>query len=135
MLVCGLRFVMVRGRLMLPKVQGQRIVRMGMAVRVRMTMWVVVAVLVMFVMVVIIMMMVLVPVLMRMDVELYTFDARLVFAVRVDVVLIEPEFGQFALELGQGNPEIDQRAVEHVSADSAENIKIKRFHAPPRLRC
>src|SRR5688572_23862963 len=85
-------------------------------------------IMVMVVIVIFIMMVVLMAVLVCVDVELHALNAGLVFARGMDVVFVEAKFGQLALQLFQRDAEIDQRAVEHVTADAAKNIEVECFH-------
>jgi hypothetical protein len=72
-----------------------------------------------------------VPVIMRVNVELHSFDAGLVLARGMDVKIPEIELPQLAFERFERNAEIEHCANEHVATDAAENIEIKRFHDFP----
>ena len=85
--------------------------------------------LIMLVSVVVVMMIVVsVPVLIGMHVELNAFDAGFVFAGGVEMEIVQVQFLQFAFELFERDAKIEQGADEHIAADAAENIEVKRFH-------
>jgi hypothetical protein len=50
-------------------------------------------------------------------------------ATNVEVIAVEPELAQFALESAHIQAQVDHRAQEHVAADAAEDIQVKSFHA------
>jgi hypothetical protein len=66
--------------------------------------------------------------LRQVHVELDTLDAVLLPAFNVQMIAGELEFLQFAFERFGLDTEIEQRAEEHVAADAAEEVEIKRFH-------
>ena len=45
----------------------------------------------------------------------------------VQVIALEAQLGQFALEFAGLNAQVDQRAEEHVAADAADQIQIELF--------
>lgn len=98
-------------------------------VRVRMAM-ILFVVVVMVMMIMVIMMVVLMAVIMigQMNVEFDSGNPRFFAARNVEVITIDVEFLQFVLELVRIDAEIQQRADEHIAADSAENIQVKCFH-------
>ena len=67
-------------------------------------------------------------VIMRVHVELHSFDAGLLFASGVQVVFEKMQLRQFVFELFERHAQVQQRADEHVAADAAEDIEIKTFH-------
>ena len=86
----------------------------------------------MFMVVLILMrMMMVMIVIVSMDVELHPFDARFLFALGVNVPVIERKFAKFVLQFIEGNTQIEERADEHVATDSTENIQVKSFHNFP----
>ena len=64
----------------------------------------------------------------QMNIKLHAFDAGFLFACDVEVITVKFQFLQLALQLARIRAEVNQRADEHVAADAAENIKVKRFH-------
>ena len=52
----------------------------------------------------------------------------LVKPTRFEPVAIQPEFAQFSVEAIQRHPKIEQGSNQHIATDSAEDIKVKRFH-------
>ena len=116
-------------RLVLPQIERKRVVRMNVVsgslfvvmMPMRMRVGVIVFLLV-FVRVGV------VPMFVRMNVELDPFNARLLFARGMDVIFVETELRQFAVQLLERHAQIEQRADEHIAADSAEDIEIKSFH-------
>ena len=64
----------------------------------------------------------------QMDIKLHAGDAGFLLARDVEVVAVEFQLLQLALQLAAIRAEVNQRADEHVAADAAENIEIKRFH-------
>jgi len=64
----------------------------------------------------------------QMHIELDAFNVSFLFAGNVKMITVKFEFGQLAFQLGKVDPEINHRAKEHVAADTAKNIEIKRFH-------
>ena len=67
-------------------------------------------------------------VIVGVDVELHPFDAGFLFTGSVQMKIVQVQFGQFALELIERHPQVQQRADEHIAADSAENIQIQSLH-------
>ena len=63
-----------------------------------------------------------------MHVELHAGDAGFLLAREVQVIAVELELLQLALQPMRVHAQINQRADEHVAADPAENVEIKRFH-------
>ena len=74
-----------------------------------------------------------VVIMSEMDIEFCAFDIQPLLAADVQVITLEFEFGQLALELRKIDPEIEQSADEHVAANPAENVQVDRVH-PFRLR-
>ena len=80
-------------------------------------------------MVVVVVIVVMIVMLVRqMHVELHAFDAGLVLARNVQVIAVELELPEFALQPARVHAQINQRADEHVAADAAEDVEVKRFH-------
>jgi len=74
-------------------------------------------------------MVVFVIVLMRqMHIKLHPRDARFLATPHMDMPAVEPQLFQLPLQLRRIHPQINQRADQHIAADAAENIQIKRFH-------
>ena len=107
------------------------------AVVVLVVVMVIVVIMVMIVIMVVTMMMMLVRVVVRMfvvirqmHVEFHAFDAGFLFARDVQVVAVELQFFKFVLQLVRVRAQINHRADEHVAADAAEDVEVKRFHLP-----
>ena len=64
----------------------------------------------------------------QMDIELHTGDAGILPVRDVKMIAAEFQFFQLALQLLRIHPQINQCAHEHVAADAAEKVEIKRFH-------
>jgi hypothetical protein len=64
----------------------------------------------------------------QMDIKLHACDAGFLFARDVKMITAEFQLLQLALQLARIRAEVNQRADEHVAADAAKNIKVKRFH-------
>jgi hypothetical protein len=71
---------------------------------------------------------VMIVIVFDVHIELHAVDPGLLPAGNVEVITVEPEFLQFLLELADLDAQVDQRAEEHVAADAAEQVEIKRFH-------
>jgi hypothetical protein len=63
-------------------------------------------------------------VMCQMNIKLHTINARLLAARDVEMVAIEAKFFQFLFEPPGVEPEVQQRADEHIAADAAENIEV-----------
>jgi len=68
-------------------------------------------------------------IVLEMHIELRAFDPGLLSACEMKMIAVELESFQFMFKLGEFNAQIEQRAEEHVAADSTEDIEIKRFHS------
>ena len=64
----------------------------------------------------------------QMDIKLHALDAGFLLARDVEVVAAEFQLLQLTFQLVRIRAEVNQRADEHVAADAAEYIEIKRFH-------
>ena len=64
----------------------------------------------------------------KMDIKLHAGDAGFLSARDVKMITAELQLLQLALQLARIRAEVNQRTDEHVAADAAENIEIKRFH-------
>jgi hypothetical protein len=64
----------------------------------------------------------------QMDIKLHAGDAGFLFARDVEVIAAEFQFLQLTFQLAGIRAEVNQRADEHVAADAAENVEVKRFH-------
>ena len=123
-------------RLDLGEVAGGRmrgVVRVSVGVGMTVPMVVLVAVVVIVIVVMIMMMLMGVAVIMamvmaEMHIELETGDRGFLAAGRVQVIILERKFPQFALELGEVRPQVEQGAHKHVAADAAGNVEIEGLH-------
>jgi len=66
----------------------------------------------------------------KVNVELDAADCSFVASREVKMVTVKLQLHQLLLELYCVDTQIDQRANEHVAADSTEEVQIKSFHAP-----
>lgn len=64
----------------------------------------------------------------QMHIELYAGDGRSLLAGNVEVISAQLELFELAPEFARVNAQINQRRDEHVAADAAENVEIKRLH-------
>jgi hypothetical protein len=64
----------------------------------------------------------------QMDIKLHAADAGFLLARDVKMITVEFQLLQLVLKPARIHAEVNQRADEHVAADAAENIEIKRFH-------
>src|SRR5262245_31676664 len=64
----------------------------------------------------------------EVDVELGAGDVRALLARHVEVITVEPELLQFVFKLMRVDAQVNQRTNEHVTADAAEDVEVKRFH-------
>jgi hypothetical protein len=64
----------------------------------------------------------------EMDIKLHAGDAGFLLARDVKMIAAERQLLQLSLQLAVIRAEINQRADEHVAADAAEDVEIKRFH-------
>src|SRR5262245_4805180 len=85
-------------------------------------------IMIMTVFVIVIVFVMVVVMVAEMHIELYAFDAGLLFAADVKMVTVESQSAQFVLQLVGVHTKVDQRAQEHVAADAAEGVEVKRFH-------
>ena len=65
----------------------------------------------------------------EMNVELRPGNGSAFPAANVEVISLEPELSQFALEGAHIQAQVNHRAQEHVAADAAEDVQVKSFHA------
>ena len=70
----------------------------------------------------------LVVLMCEVNIKFDAFDARFLLASDMQMIAMEIEFREFALELIGIHPKIDHCANEHVAADAAKNIKVKSLH-------
>ena len=64
----------------------------------------------------------------QMDIELHALDAGFLLARDVKMIAAEFQFLQLAFQFVRIRAEVNQRANQHVAADAAEDVEIKRFH-------
>ena len=64
----------------------------------------------------------------HMHVEFNAGNAGSLLAENMQVPAVELQFFQLALQFFRIHAQINQRADEHVAADAAEEIEVKRFH-------
>jgi hypothetical protein len=64
----------------------------------------------------------------QMNVKLHARDSLSFLPPDVQVIAVELQFLQFALQLARVHAQINQRANEHVAADAAENVEVKSLH-------
>jgi hypothetical protein len=115
--------------MMLPMVVMMMVVGMlvivGMAVVVVLLMC---GVIMIIVMVVSMMMVVMTVVGVQVDIELGSGDTAVFSAADMQVISFEPELGEFKFERARIHPQVQQRANEHITAYSAEEIEVKGLH-------
>ena len=64
----------------------------------------------------------------KVDIKLDAGDALAFLLADVEVENVELKFLQLARELVWVNAEVEQCADEHVAADAAKDVEVKRFH-------
>ena len=64
----------------------------------------------------------------HLHIEFNPGDAGFLFAENVKMPAVELQFFQLAFQFARVHAQINQRADEHVAADAAEKIEVKRFH-------
>jgi len=64
----------------------------------------------------------------HVHIELHTFNSRLLRACAVQMEAFEFQCAQLAFEIAEFHAKIEQRSEEHVPANAAERVEIKRFH-------
>ena len=109
------------------------------AVFVRVSVFVVVMTMAMFVMIMIMIMIMFVVVVVRMivtmamiievDIKLHAIDAGLLGAFCMDVVALDLERLKLAFEFLEIRAQIQQGSDEHIAANAAESVEIKRVHS------
>ena len=67
-------------------------------------------------------------VLLDMHIELRPGNVRALLARNMEVIFVEAQLREFALELFEVHAEVQQRADEHVAADAAEDVEVECFH-------
>jgi hypothetical protein len=103
---------------------------MMMAVFVRVSVFVVIMRMPMIVFVIMIVgMVVTVAVIIQVHIKLHAIDAGLLCAFRVDVVAFDLERLKLALEFLEVRAQIQQRTDEHIAANAAESVEVKRVHS------
>ena len=103
------------------------VMRMGMAVAVTVVMGVTVAV-VMSVVVGVIVAVVMIMVGFQVHIKFDSGYAPLAAASRVQVIALHAQLSQFQFQLPGIDPKIDHGADEHIAADAAEKVQVKRLH-------
>ncbi len=63
-----------------------------------------------------------------MHVELHAFDAGFLLARKVQVIAVQLEFLQLALQPMRAHTQINQRADKHIAADATEDVEVKSLH-------
>ena len=64
----------------------------------------------------------------QMHIELHACDAGFFPARDMEVIIAQAQFLQLMLELMRIDAQVQQRGHEHIAADAAENIEVKRLH-------
>jgi hypothetical protein len=65
----------------------------------------------------------------QVDVELRPGNCATFSAADVDVIAVEFQLSELALEGAHIQAQVNHRAQEHVAADATENVQVKSFHA------
>src|ERR1051326_48818 len=118
MMVVMVVFTMMLLAFVLMMIMMMILVRMGMGMGHTMSMGVFVAVL-----------------MSEMNIKFYSFNGSLVRASDVQMVPVQFQLLQFPFQFVWIDPEINERADEHVAADAAENIQVQCFHLFPLCAC
>jgi hypothetical protein len=101
---------------------------MMMAVFVRVSVFVVMMTMAMFV-VVVVRMIVTVAMVIQVHIKLHPVDASLLRTLRVDVVAFDLERLKLAFELLEIRAQIQHGPDEHIAANAAESVEVKRVHS------
>ncbi len=64
----------------------------------------------------------------HVDIEFDPLDSRPKTAGGMEVIAGDAELAQFGFESCERQTQIDQRSEEHVAADAAEDVEVKRAH-------
>lgn len=65
---------------------------------------------------------------LEMDVELRPLYLKTLRPLRVQVITVQLQLLQFALELAEINAQIQHRADKHIAANAAEDVEIESLH-------
>lgn len=66
---------------------------------------------------------------LNMDVKLCARNSLALLLADMQVIAIKFQLGEFVSEHPHVHAQINKRAIEHIPADAAENIEIKRLHS------
>jgi hypothetical protein len=69
-----------------------------------------------------------VMVVFELHVELCSVDAAALLAGNLKLIAVQMQFFHFVFQLMQVHAKIQQRTDEHIAADPAEHVEVKRFH-------
>jgi len=72
---------------------------------------------------------IMVMIVLQMNIELCSLDIRFLAAGGVNMKFVQVELLQSNLQLPEVDTEIEHGADEHVAADAAEYIQVKRLHS------
>jgi hypothetical protein len=64
----------------------------------------------------------------QMNIEFRAGDRAALLTRHVQVVAVQPELLQLVFQFVRIHSKIEHRADEHVAADAAEDVEVKRFH-------
>ena len=64
----------------------------------------------------------------QVDIELHPGDVRAFGTGEMQVEFVEAQSCEFPLQRGRLDPQIQERADEHVAADPAEDVQVDRLH-------
>jgi hypothetical protein len=106
-----------------------RAVFMAMGVMVFMLMLMMVVVMPSLIMRMLVRVIMIVVVIAHVHIEFHAFDAGFLGAGTMQMVAVELEGLEFALEVAEFHTEVEQGAEEHIAANAAEGIKVKRSHS------
>lgn len=70
----------------------------------------------------------------QMNIKLRPFYLEALRTRGMQMVSVQAQLGQLALQVIQPHPKIEHRADKHIAAQAAENIQIKRFHRKVRSK-
>jgi hypothetical protein len=64
----------------------------------------------------------------EVDIELHAGDARFVGAPDMEVIAVEPQFGQFAFEQARVGTQVNEGGDKHIAGDAAGKVQVQRGH-------
>src|SRR5256885_7148589 len=67
-------------------------------------------------------------ILLQMHIKLHSFNIGFLLPSCMQVIVLQLQLAQFAIQLLELDTQVQHRADEHVAADAAENIEVNGLH-------